>query len=175
MLCCDIVEIPVNAEQWGIPFHNSRLYGGQQFERVMSEFKAVVQRTKMPDLTMDDIATAAGVNRLNNMPNYAWSACDIASSKARECLSILIDQLSKRATYIMKRLSGVVQKIMESRKKTGEVSTSMLDDSSEEFDKFPYFVFHIKDLFNEFVDQTSERVKERCMVCCCIFLLTFLG
>lgn len=27
----------------------------------------------MSEITMDDIATATGINKLNNIPNYAWA------------------------------------------------------------------------------------------------------
>lgn len=168
-------EIKVDAPAWKIPYHDSRLYGGQQFERLMSEFKAVVDHMTINEVSMDDIATAAGLNRLNNIPNFAYASCDIAQQRARDILGTLIDQLCKRAVYIMKRLSTVVGKIMESRRKNStqqqvgnmatvaNLSTDLLEASDDDFERFPYFTFHVRDLYNEFVDQTAELVREKCM------------
>jgi hypothetical protein len=85
--------IKVESEDWGIPYWESRLYGGQQFERLLAEFKAVADHQKLPEVSMDDIATAAGINKLNNIPNYAWAASDLAQQSAREELAPLIDQV----------------------------------------------------------------------------------
>lgn len=72
-------------EEWKIPYWDNKLYGGQQFERLLAEFKAVAGRTIIPEVcslytsikyaqvTMDDVATAAGISKLNNVPNYAWA------------------------------------------------------------------------------------------------------
>jgi hypothetical protein len=162
-------EIKVDPVEWKIPYYDTRLYGGQQFERLIAEFKAVVDHTKITDVSMDDIATASGLNRLNNLPNFAYAACDIAQSKVRDSLVTLIDQLCKRAVYIMKRLSQVASKIMESRRKNAQqtnsgvsFSTDLLEASDDDFNRFPYFIYHVKDLYNEFVDQTSELVRNKC-------------
>ncbi len=60
-------------EEWSIPYWDNRLYGGQQFERLLAEFKAVADHTEISEVTMDDVATAAGINKLNNIPNYMWA------------------------------------------------------------------------------------------------------
>lgn len=60
-------------EEWSIPYWDNKLYGGQQFERLLSEYKAVANHTEISEVTMDDVATAAGINKLNNIPNYAWA------------------------------------------------------------------------------------------------------
>lgn len=149
-------EISLDLKDAKVPYWNSRVYGGQQFDRVLAEFRYIVESTKLPKVTLDDVATSAGLNKLNNVPNYVWSASDIAQQRSREALGTLIEQLTKRAVYIMKRLTNVVEKILENRKK---INKTPLDD----FDRYPYFVYHVKDLYNEFVDQTAERVKEKCL------------
>lgn len=58
---------------WHIPYWDSKLYGGQQFERLLSEFKSVADHTKIDEVTLHDIATAAGPNRLTISSNYAWT------------------------------------------------------------------------------------------------------
>lgn len=39
--------IRFRADDWGIPYADAKLYGGQQFERLLSEFKAVSEHTGM--------------------------------------------------------------------------------------------------------------------------------
>ncbi len=158
------IEVPY--EEYKIPYFNSRLYGGVQFERALAEFKAVVEHLSIPELSLDDVATSSGINRLNNLPNYTYAACDIATQKVREALATLIEQLGKRAVYIMKRLVSVAQKVFENRKKSRSIALDgvvMSQEEEEDFDSFPFFTYHVKDLYNEFVDQTAERVREKCM------------
>src|SRR5690348_9649423 len=60
-------------EEWNIPYWDNKLYGGQQFERLLAEYRAVSEHTEISEVTMDDVATAAGINKLNNIPNYSWA------------------------------------------------------------------------------------------------------
>jgi len=153
--------IKFDPEEWKIPYWESKLYGGQQFERLLSEFKAVAEHTKISEVTMDDVATAAGVNKLNNIPNYAWAACDLAQQKSREAFIPLIEQLCSRAIYTMKRLTHISEKVVESRKKKWNIKQDPLDIDNVE--QYPYFTFHIKDLYTKFVESTAQSCLERCL------------
>ncbi len=62
--------------------------------------------------------SAAGINRLNNVPNYAWAACELATQEARRSLLPLIRQLSRRAQFVVERLPGIAKQIMENRRTT---------------------------------------------------------
>ena len=84
--------IKFDPEEWGIPYWESKLYGGQQYERLLAEFKSVADHLKLPEVSMDDIATAAGINKMNNIPNYAWAASDLAQQKSQEEFVPLIEQ-----------------------------------------------------------------------------------
>eukprot|EP01099_Mayorella_cantabrigiensis_P000821 TRINITY_DN1351_c0_g3_i5.p1 TRINITY_DN1351_c0_g3~~TRINITY_DN1351_c0_g3_i5.p1 ORF type:complete len:252 (-),score=67.40 TRINITY_DN1351_c0_g3_i5:221-976(-) len=110
---------------------------------------------------MDDVATAAGVNKLNNIPNYAWAACDLAQQKSREAFIPLIEQLCSRAIYTMTRLTDISEKVVESRKKKWNIKQDPLDIDNVE--QYPYFTFHIKDLYLKFVETTSQSCLERCL------------
>jgi len=140
-----------------LPYWDNRLYGGQQFERLLTEFRLVAEKTAPSDITMDDVATAAGINKLNNIPNYMWAASDLAQQKSQDAFVPLIEQLTSRAVFIMKRLTEIAEKILESRKKrwTGP--------GSDDVERFPYFTYHVKDLYGKFVDNTAKLCKEKCM------------
>lgn len=62
-----------------VPYNDARVYGGQQFKRLLSAFGQVAGNCSMSEASAEAMATAAGINRLNNLPNYAWAACEIAS------------------------------------------------------------------------------------------------
>jgi len=138
----------------------------------LAEYKAVSDHTEIPEVTMDDVATAAGINKLNNIPNYAWAASDLAQQKSQDAFVPLIDQLTNRAIYIMKRLTDITQKVLEGRRKKWleDMNHSHISyasnshfDSVEDLDKYPYFTYHVKDLYNKFVDITAKLCKEKCM------------
>jgi len=153
--------IRFQASEWAIQYWDAKLYGGQQFERLLSEFKAVCEHTEISEVTMDDVATAAGINKLNNVPNYAWAASDLAQQKTQDAMLPLIEQLCERAVYIMKRLTDVAEKISDSRRKKWQ--SSMRDSKGDTLEQSPYFTHHVKDLYFKFVDQTAKHVKEKCM------------
>jgi len=139
--------IRVEPEDWGIPYWDSRLYGGQQFERLLAEFKAVSDHQKLPEVTMDDIATAAGINKLNNIPNYAWAACDLAQQYSREELAPLIDQAVKRATHTLRRLPDIVDRMLEARRR-GRLEGGWMPAAGStdvnNIDMYPFFTYHVK-------------------------------
>jgi len=44
--------------------HGARLYGGQQFNRLLREFKIIGKSLKMPPISLDNIASAIGPSKL---------------------------------------------------------------------------------------------------------------
>jgi len=158
--------IRVEPEDWGIPYWDSRLYGGQQFERLLAEFKAVSDHQKLPEVTMDDIATAAGINKLNNIPNYAWAACDLAQQYSREELAPLIDQAVKRATHTLRRLPDIVDRMLEARRR-GRLEGGWMPAAGStdvnNIDMYPFFTYHVKDLFNKFLERKAATLAAKSM------------
>jgi hypothetical protein len=151
--------IPVDAEKWSIPFWSSKLYGGQQFERLLAEFKSVSDHTEISEVSMDDVATAAGINKVNNVPNYAWAAADLAQHQSQDAILPLIEQLCNRVVYVMKRLHSIAEKILDSRKKKWPADRIDVENT----DLYPYFTSHVKDLYYKFIDATAKHCKEKCL------------
>lgn len=164
---------------WNIPYWDSKLYGGQQFERLLSEFKSVADHTKIDEVTLHDIATAAGPNRLTTPSNYAWTASDISQKKTQSALLPLVDQLFKRAIYVLKRLVDIVDRMMENKRKAAlrrvgsnanSVPMSTLGRKAADqigaainIDDYPYFTHSVKEMYFKFVDQTATECKSKCM------------
>ncbi|GAM21039.1 hypothetical protein SAMD00019534_042140 [Acytostelium subglobosum LB1] len=106
-----------DAKTMNVPFHESKVYGGQQFERLLSEFKAISEAAELAELSSDEIATALGSNRPSNVSVLAWAASDIAQRKSKEALRPLIDQLFRRAVYILRRLVDIVDRMIENKRR----------------------------------------------------------
>eukprot|EP01111_Echinosteliopsis_oligospora_P010549 TRINITY_DN3309_c0_g1_i2.p1 TRINITY_DN3309_c0_g1~~TRINITY_DN3309_c0_g1_i2.p1 ORF type:complete len:709 (-),score=188.36 TRINITY_DN3309_c0_g1_i2:77-2203(-) len=175
----DNYPIKVDADQWNIQYWESKLYGGSQFERLLREFKAVAEHTVLPPVTIHDIATSAGPNRLTTSSNYAWTASDIAQKKLQAALLPLVDQLFRRAVYILKRLVDIVDKMIENKRKNalrraGSTSVSSpstrnnamnrsKDPTSINIEDYPYFTHSVKEMYFKFVDQTANTCKKKCL------------
>jgi len=154
-------RITFDPEEWKIPHASSKLYGGQQVERLLAEFKAVVDHTEMEELSMDDIATATGPQKINNAINTVWAASDIVQRQISRALLPLLDQLFKRCSYIMKRLVEVVDLMMDSDRKMRK-RTGRQEAAPEELEQYPFFTHAVKDLYYKFVDQIAESCKNKC-------------
>lgn len=179
--------ITFDAEKWGVPFWNSHIYGGQQFERLLAEFKAVCDHTEISEVSLDDVATAAGINKVNNVPNYAWAASDLAQHQTQDAFLPLIEQLQRRAVFVMKRLHDIAEKIMAAKKKkearnngassssgsshhhhsSSSSSSSSASNADhidiEDIGLYPYFTNQVKDLFYKFIDNAAKNCRDRCM------------
>lgn len=105
--------IRFDPSEWKVPYADAKLYGGQQFERALAEFRAVVTHTELGGVSFDDIASAAGLNRLNNVPNFGWAASDLAGAKSREAFVPLIEQLTARVVFVVKRLAKLSDSLIE--------------------------------------------------------------
>jgi len=169
-------SINFDPQAGNIQYWDSKLYGGQQFERLLAEFKGVADHTKIDEVTIHDIATASGPNRLTTPANYAWTASDIAQKKSQAVLLPLVDQLFTRAVYILKRLVDIVDKMMENKRKANirragvnSASASPLtltrknQDSLLNIDDYPYFTHSVKEIYFKFVDQTAAACKAKCL------------
>jgi len=151
-------QIPFDASS--LPYSESKLYGGQQFERLLTEFKAVANQITFPKITMDDLATAAGPRKLNNPSNCAWAASDLARGQIQKQLLPLLEQLFKRASYIMKRLVSIVDSMIEANRRHKKRNGKDVDQ--DDVEDFTFFTNAVKDLYFKFVDQTAEECKKKC-------------
>jgi len=156
--------LPIATGNVQVPMEDNRLYGGQQFERLLTEFRVMAEQIPVPDISVDDIATgggAGGIPSLRNAPNFAWAASDLARQKTQEIFEPLVEQLGRRAAYVLKRLSEIAESIIDEQKRgraTGDESGN--DDGLEDY---TYFVHFVRDKFTTFVDTTIERSVKLCL------------
>jgi len=156
---------PIASSGTDIPMQDNRLYGGQQFERLLSEFRIVAEHIPVPDISVDDIATgggAGGIPSLRNAPNFAWAASDLARQKTQEIFEPLVQQLGRRAAYVLKRLTEITESIIDEQRRGKEAGNGD-DDNSESLEDYTYFVHFVRDKFTTFVDTTIERTVALCL------------
>lgn len=149
------------------------LYGGQQFERLLSEFRIVCQRLAMPELSEDDVVVAAGSFKASSAQNLALAACDLARQKIEDLYTPLIDQLAERALYVLKRLVDVAAQIISSGNNnnsnnspfSGNVNGGYGNASNNvrNVEQYNYFIHFIKEKYCGFVDAAGEHCKARCL------------
>lgn len=179
----DINGEVIDSTQWNIPYTDTRIYGGQQFERLLAEFRAVAENIQMNDIPLDDVATSAGPQKLNNVNALAWSASDLARRQSMKSFMPLIDQLVKRSVMIMQRLPDIALKMManaKSKNRAGPTggaprASTLLNRTSSAFgqsqqpefdigtDEFPFFTHHVKDLYEGFISTIAEECRDKCM------------
>ncbi|KAH3767868.1 dynamin family protein [Pelomyxa schiedti] len=168
---CERREITFNPADWEIASHASRLYGGQQLERLLNEFKAVVDRCTDIQVSRHEVAAALGTTKTGLGPDLIWAASDITRTKTVQILQPLVSQLIKRATYIMKNLVHIADSMLESKRAVSQklltqasvatVSTPVLGATS--VDQYPYFAAYIKDNYNQFVDSVADKCLSKCL------------
>ena len=141
------------------------LYGGQQFERLLSEFRLVCAGLAMPELSEDDVVVAAGSFKASSAQNLALAACDLARQKIEDLYAPLIDQLAERALYVLKRLVDVAAQILSAK----NANTNAAQPQQQGFnnvrnvDQYNYFIHFIKEKYCAFVDAAAEHCKARCL------------
>lgn len=151
--------IKFDPSEWKIPHYNSKLYGGQQFERLLAEFKIVAEHIQMKEISSDEIANAAGPQKLTNASNCLWVASDIVNQRLKKELIPLIDQFFIRAIYIMKRLINIAENMMYNIKKNKRKNE---DEFLDEIEHYSFFVHAIRDLYSKFIDETAKNCKKKC-------------
>jgi len=155
--------IPVNPTNATIKNWEMKLYGGQQFERMMNVFNFITHHSDIFAITMKDVEDAVAVgSQRNNMYDYELVASHIVQNKIKEVFVTLIEQLCKRGEFIMKRLADIGFGILESRsaKKTG-VKTD--ETPLQSMRGYSYFQSTVRDIFCEYVDKTSQICLTKCM------------
>ncbi len=72
---CDEKGDPVyfDPQEWKVPHWDAKLLGGQQIERMLFQFKAIASHLQLKDISVDDIATSAGLSGLKTLSSHVWA------------------------------------------------------------------------------------------------------
>eukprot|EP01112_Ceratiomyxa_fruticulosa_P013149 TRINITY_DN3678_c0_g2_i2.p1 TRINITY_DN3678_c0_g2~~TRINITY_DN3678_c0_g2_i2.p1 ORF type:complete len:828 (+),score=221.76 TRINITY_DN3678_c0_g2_i2:104-2587(+) len=99
-----------------VPYLDVRLYGGKQLERVLAEFKVVVEHLEPGSASKEEVATIAGISKNTQHIDYAWAASCIAQRSSQAILTTLINALHRRVVYAMKRVAQVAFNLLANKK-----------------------------------------------------------
>eukprot|EP01097_Dermamoeba_algensis_P004231 TRINITY_DN2796_c0_g1_i1.p1 TRINITY_DN2796_c0_g1~~TRINITY_DN2796_c0_g1_i1.p1 ORF type:complete len:386 (-),score=134.94 TRINITY_DN2796_c0_g1_i1:91-1248(-) len=155
-----------NLKDLQVPYAESKLYGSQQFERLLLEFKAICEKTTLPDITAHDVSTATGPHKLKLVSNFVWAASDIAQKRSEKAFRPLIEQLYRRAIYIIKRVIKTVDFLIAQKKREIEREKNLVATrqwSEPSLEDYPFFVNELKTLYWKYVEKIAASAKEKCL------------
>jgi hypothetical protein len=149
-----------------------RLYGGAQYHRAMREFNLATRCLRVPTITEDEIANAAGIGDTHDGVNFLRAACVIALEKARSSFDPLLESMRIRLTHIMAKACPVSEYILVQKKernsslysaneKLNRIGDSKRLNSSSDISQNPQFRQLVRTIYEKFVQKCSESV-------CCV-------
>ncbi|KAL7547959.1 hypothetical protein ACHAWF_011264 [Thalassiosira exigua] len=153
-----------------------RLYGGSQYHRSLREFNLATRCLRLPTITEDEIANAAGIGETHDGVNFLRAACVIALEKAQISFDPLLESLRLRVSHVMGRLCPVGEYMIRQKqeRRSGSyggrpgggpgMGGAGVDDASFRTDiaHNPQFRQLVRSLFDEFVQKCSDNTMVRC-------------
>lgn len=144
-----------------------KLYGGSQYHRVLREFNLATRCLRLPTITEDEIANAAGIGETHDGVNFLRAACVIALEKAQMSFDPLLDALRLRISHIMSRLCPVSEYMIRQKHERKSASYQYIKDGRpNESNTFATDIAHnpqfrqlVRTLFDEFVQKCSDNVS----------------
>ena len=151
--------IKFDPQQWNLRNCDAKLFGGEQIVRLLAQFKSVADHTTIKNLTVDEIATSSGLSGLRNVSTHIWAASDIARRKCLSTFVPLMRQFMQRLVYITKRITDIVENIMEIERKSKRSGPKEFDILRD----YPQFTWHVRDLFDNFIDDLGKNCLDKCI------------
>lgn len=151
-----------------------RLYGGAQYHRVMREFNLATRCLRLPTISEDEIANAAGMGDTHDGVNFLRAACVISLEKARCSFDPLLDALRIRMVHTMGRLCPITEYMLNQKKErasssyttasifggfTNNLNRSKVSDISQN----AQFLQLVRTIYEKFVSECSEQVRIMCL------------
>jgi GTPase SAR1 family protein len=151
---------------------DSRLYGGAQYHRTLREFNLATKCLRLPTITEDEIANAAGMGTTHDGVNFLHAACVISLEKARVSFEPLLEALRYRVAHVMERLCPVTEYMLRETKEAYQVSTHKFFDQDNgpltgankatDIAQNPQFRALIRQIFEKFVKHCSDNALSKC-------------
>ena len=143
-----------------------KLYGGSQYHRVLREFNLATRCLRLPTITEDEIANAAGIGETHDGVNFLRAACVIALEKAQITFDPLLDALRLRISHIMGRLCPVSEYMIRQKADRKRASYQYIGDGrgdgsirTTDLTHNPQFRLLVRSLFDDFVQRCSDNVS----------------
>lgn len=157
-----------------------KLYGGSQYHRVLREFNLATRCLRLPTITEDEIANAAGIGETHDGVNFLRAACVIALEKAQISFDPLLDSLRGRISHIMGRLCPVSEYMIRQKAERKSATYQYMRDGDgmnsfgTDITHNPQFRQLVRSLFDEFVQKCSDNVS-LCTLRSLVFLHKFVN
>lgn len=162
---------------------DTKLYGAHQIVRLLKTWKAATQSVSVSEVSEDVVASARGVGGSDLFgegqssgitQSHIWVASDVARSQLRSQMTSLVNQLFERLASLMRGMSQSVEQILgaeqESALDMGGRSSSRIGaprgtTSGLPLDlvQFPRFWWHVRELWENYVDDQAKACKDKCM------------
>jgi len=159
----DSLAIHFDADKWKVPAAGRRLLGRQQFERLLSEFRIVMQHTVMDQLTLDEVVTECGpTSNTAGIKQVATLASELARQRLEKQVLPLVLQFCHRIFYLLHRIAETSDDVCRAIRKSPVCSrnAAMQDLAGD----FPFFHNWLNMLYYKFVDEAMESFEKKCRV-----------
>lgn len=159
--------LSVRYGEWAVPNWQSKVYGGQQLERLLAEFSALCSHVTGDVITDDDVITAIGAPTLGGCGSSGYgsyrcraeAACALACRRAEGALAPLIVQLRERASYVMKRLAPIAAKMIIEEE---ENKKSRVKETTEKVKNDSRFVHFVCERYAALVEAEAAKCAAMC-------------
>ena len=133
------------------------LLGRQQFERLLGEFRNVVECEKMEPLSRDEIVSSYGTYKTvsTEVVKMNWVCCDLVRLRLEAQVKPLVDQLVRRVRYLLCRLSDTAFAVAAFPK------VRMAQGPNVSFE-YPFFNAWMKELYVKIVEESVRSFSEGC-------------
>lgn len=125
---------------------------------------------RLPIITEDEVANAAGVGETHDGVNFLRAACVISIFKAQSSFDPFLDTLRARCAHVMNKLVPVCEYMLRQK---DLISSSPIADtkfkSHADVTQNPQFQQLVKSIFEDFVDKCSDSVSIRIRCCQLLF------
>jgi len=160
----DSLAIHFDADEWKVPAAGRRLLGRQQFERLLSEFRIVMQHTVMDQLTLDEVVTACGpTSNTAGIKQVATFASELARQRLEKQVLPLVLQFCRRIVYILHRIAETADDVNRAIRKS-PVSARSSATTQDLVSEFPFFNQWLDTLYFKFVDEAMATFEQKCRV-----------
>lgn len=146
-----------------------RLYGGAQYHRVMREFSLATRCLRLPTISEDEIANAAGMGDTHDGVNFLRAACVISLEKARCSFDPLLDALRIRMAHTMSRLCPIAEFMLIQKKDRAANSYAPMstfggysngsNSKVSDITQNAQFLQLVRTIYDRFVSECSEQVS----------------
>lgn len=150
-----------------------RLYGGAQYHRVMREFNLATRCLRLPNISEDEIANAAGMGDTHDGVNFLRAACVISLEKARMSFDPLLGALRMRMVHVMGKACPISEYMLVQKKERNANSYAYSNsgpfgmpgsrDSANraaDITQNPQFRQLVRTIYDKFVQKCSESVSK---------------